>query len=100
MSFTYKYENNLNKITEEQFKDYIRNNSNRIIGIDIGLKDKMVFSNGEKIKSIIEKESFKEKEKLQKTLQKKLSKIVEQRKKEILNKRIKNGYKSIIRKEL
>ena len=99
LSFTYKYENNINKITEEQFKDYIKNNSSRIIGIDIGLKDKMVFSTGEKFKSIIEKERYKEKEKFQKALQKQLSKIVNKRKTDILNKRIKNGYKSIIKKE-
>lgn len=43
LTFVYKYENNINKITNSQFNDYIDNNSNRVVGIDIGLKDKMIF---------------------------------------------------------
>ena len=99
ISITFKYESNINKITNSQFNDYIDNNSNRVVGIDIGLKDKMIFSNGEKFKSVIESDKYKEIEKQQKNLQKNLSKKVENNKKNIINKRVKNGYKSIIKKE-
>jgi len=86
-------------ITEKHLLSYIEYNSKRIIGLDVGLKTKLTDSNGKKYDSIIETQSYKEREKEKRDLQKKLSKIIEKQKKKIINKRIQTGYKSITKKE-
>ena len=130
LSINYKYENNLSTLDSNYLVDYVnlltecnkqliacknqsnllsecnkqsiacKNQSSRIVGIDLGLKDKLILSNGVKYSGINNDSKYKELIVKQKSLQKSLSKIVQSKKKKELDKRYKDGYKSINKKDL
>ena len=113
LSINYKYENNLSTLDSNYLVDYVnlltecnkqliacKNQSSRIVGIDLGLKDKLILSNGIKYSGINNDLKYKELIVKQKSLQKSLSKIVQSKKKKELDKRYKEGYKSISKKDL
>ena len=66
----------------------------------MGLKDKLILSNGIKYSGINNDSKYKELIVKQKSLQKSLSKIVQSKKKKELDRRYKDGYKSISKKDL
>ena len=112
VSINYKYINEVSPIEESYItniystngiglhEDYVKNQSKRIVGIDLGLKDKLILSNGIKYSGINNDSKYKELIVKQKSLQKSLSKIVQSKKKKELDKRYKDGYKSINKKDL
>lgn len=100
VSINYKYENNLLTLDSNYLVDYVNNKSNRIVGIDLGLKDKLILSSGIKYSGINNDSKYKELIIKQKSLQKSLSKIIQSKKKKELDKRYKDGYKSINKKDL
>jgi len=82
-SINYKYEKIIKKqFTEKEILNTIKNN--RVIGIDIGLKNKTIDNVGNKFKSIIDNKTYKKLEVEQKKLKRKLSKKVEYNKEKLL----------------
>ena len=52
ISINYRYINEVSPIEESYIEDYVNNQSNRIVGIDLGLKDKLILSSGVKYSGI------------------------------------------------
>ena len=100
IAINYKYDNNLNPLNPNYIEDYVNNLSNRIVGIDLGLKDKLILSDGTKYHGINNDKKYQKLIAIQKSLQKSISRIVERNKKNELTKRYKDGYKSITNKDL
>ena len=113
IAINYKYESDLTPINPRFIEDYVNNKSNllsecnkqsiackRMVGIDLGLKDKLILSNGVKYHGINNTLKYKKLIANQKLLQKTISKIVEKKKKLELSKRYRDGYKSITKKSL
>ena len=100
IAINYKYESNLTPINPRFIEDYVNNKSNRMVGIDLGLIDKIILSNGVKFHGVNNSSKYKKLMAKQKSLQKSISKVIEKKKKLELSKRYKDGYKSITKKSL
>lgn len=100
ISISYKYlKPNTHILTSQHLIEYINNKSNKLLGIDLGIKDKLIKSTGEKIKGIHSSVNFKTMVENQKTLQRKLSNVVKVNKKKLLSKKYSEGYNSISSKD-
>ena len=100
IAINYKYESNLTPINPRFIEDYVNNKSNRMVGIDLGLIDKIILSNGVKFHGVNNSSKYKKLMAKQKSLQKSISKVIEKKKKLELSKRYRDGYKSITKKSL
>ena len=100
IAINYKYENNISTIDSNYIEDYVNNLSDRIVGIDLGLKDKLILSDGTKYHGINNSIKYQKLIANQKLLQKSISKMVEKKKKLELAKRYKDGYRSISKKDI
>jgi putative transposase len=94
ISINYSYDKEIEQFTQKDILDVIKNN--RAIGLDLGLKDKLISNTGKKFKTVIDSKKYKKLETNKRELQKKLSKKIEYNKKKILNK---SDRKSITKKE-
>lgn len=101
LSFTYSGVIEIDKITLKDVEKLIKNKSDRLSGFDVGIKDKIIGCDGQKISGINRTKKYEKLEKEINKLKRKISKRVETQKKKVIKKRRDiTKYNSVTKKDL